>query len=44
MLTQRGTQLVLLVRETGTANMYVVRQMDPDPGIITSWNYDYAKA
>jgi hypothetical protein len=43
-LTQRGTQLVLLVRETGTANMYVVRQMDPDPGILTSWNYDYAKA
>ena len=31
-LTLRGTQLVLLVRETGTANMYVVRQMDPDPG------------
>ena len=43
-LTQRHLQLVLLVRETGTANMYVVWQQDPDPGLITSWEWDYAKA
>ena len=43
-LTHRGTLLVLLVRETGTANMYVAWQTDPDPGILTSWNWDYAKA
>ena len=44
-LTQLYSQLVLLVRETGTANMYVVwQQPGLDPGLITSWEWNYVKA
>jgi hypothetical protein len=43
-LTNRGGPLVLLVRETGTANIYVVWQTAQDPGLLTSWMFDYVKA
>jgi hypothetical protein len=43
-LTNRSTLLVLLARETGTANMYVVWQTAQDPGLLTSWEWDYVKA
>lgn len=41
MLTAYGNQLVLVLRETGTANIFVVTQGAGDPSDLTGWHVDY---
>ncbi len=41
MLTAYGNQLVLVLRETGTANIFVVTQGPGDPSDLTGWHVDY---
>ena len=41
MLTAYGNELVLILRKTGTANIFVVTQGTGDPSDLTGWHVDY---